>query len=194
MSTETFFEAYLEDSLSALAAAKALGPVVSQGATLLHQTLQQSGKVLVCGNGGSAADAQHFVAELVVRFEKERGPLAAVALCTDTSILTACANDYSFEEVFARQVGALGRAGDTLLAISTSGNSPNVLGAAHRAKSLGLKVLALTGEGGGALAPLADVLVAAPHKRTALIQQIHEVVLHFWCEEIDRRWTEKLSP
>lgn len=147
--------------------------------------LQNQGKLMICGNGGSAADAQHFAAELVGRYEKERSPWPAVALCVDTSIITALGNDYGFEQVFARQVKALGRAGDVLVALSTSGNSPNVVRAAEAAREMAIKVIAMTGEGGGALAELADVLFAVPSRRTARIQEVHEICLHGLAQAIE---------
>ena len=150
--------------------------------------LSAGGKILACGNGGSAADAQHFAAELVNRFEAERPPLAAVALTTDTSTLTSIANDYDFGQVFEKQVRAIGRKGDVLLAISTSGNSPNVLAAIGASHELGIGVIALTGRGGGkigaALAP-GDVHVCVPHARTARIQEVHLLALHCMCDGID---------
>jgi D-sedoheptulose 7-phosphate isomerase len=150
--------------------------------------LRAGGKVLACGNGGSAADSQHFAAELLNRFERERAPLAAVALTTDTSTLTSIANDYAYEQVFAKQVRALGRRGDVLLAISTSGNSSNVVAAMHVAHEIGMRVVALTGNGGGKMAALAgpaDVHVCVPHKVTARIQEVHLLVLHCLCDAID---------
>lgn len=147
--------------------------------------LQNQGKLMICGNGGSAADAQHFAAELVGRYEKERSPWPAVALCVDTSIITALGNDYGFEQVFARQVKALGRAGDVLVALSTSGNSTNVVRAAEAAREMAIKVIALTGEGGGALADLADILFAVPSRRTARIQEVHEICLHGLAQAIE---------
>jgi D-sedoheptulose 7-phosphate isomerase len=140
--------------------------------------LDDGGKVLICGNGGSAADAQHLAAELVCRFRVERNAIAAVALTTDTSTLTAIANDYGYERVFARQVEALARPGDVLVAISTSGNSPNVLAAADQARSMGCPVVAMTGAGGGRLADRADLLVAAPSETVARIQEVHEIIIH----------------
>src|SRR3990172_6422221 len=143
------------------------------------------GKVLAGGTGGSAADAQHFAAELVNRFEIERPPLAALALTTDSSTLTSIANDYSFQQVFAKQLRALGRRGDALLAISTSGNSANVIEAIGAARELGLRVVALTGNGGGKIAPLIgrdDVHVCVPHKSTARVQEVHLLVLHCLCD------------
>jgi D-sedoheptulose 7-phosphate isomerase len=145
-------------------------------------------KLLICGNGGSAADSQHMAAELVGRFEQERPELAAIALSTDTSVLTAVANDYGFEQVFARQVRALGREGDVLVAISTSGGSPNVLAAVHAAQERGLAVVALTGRGGGAIGASlrnGDIHLCVPHERTARIQEIHHLIIHCLCDGID---------
>jgi D-sedoheptulose 7-phosphate isomerase len=146
------------------------------------------GKVLACGNGGSAADAQHFAAEFVGRFERERPELGAVALTTDSSILTAIANDYSYNVVFSRQVRALGQPGDVLLAITTSGNSANVLAAIEAAHERDMTVVALTGRGGGKMnAALrdTDVHVCVPHERTARIQEVHLLTLHCICDAVD---------
>jgi len=153
--------------------------------------LQKGKKLLVCGNGGSAADAQHFAAELVGRYEKERKGWPALALSTDTSVITAIANDYGFEKIFARQVQALGQQGDVLIAISTSGNSPNVLQAASTAKQLGMKIIAITGEGGGKLGALVNVLFAVPSKHTARIQEIHEICLHALAETIETEFSKQ---
>jgi D-sedoheptulose 7-phosphate isomerase len=161
---------------------------LTRAATVMAEALRQGGKVLACGNGGSAADAQHFAAELVNRFEMERPPLAAVALTTDSSNLTSIANDYAWVQVFSKQVRALGRRGDVLLAISTSGNSANVIEAIGVAHELGLRVVALTGNGGGKMGPLlgaADVHVCVPHKTTARIQEVHLLGLHCICDGID---------
>jgi D-sedoheptulose 7-phosphate isomerase len=161
---------------------------LTRAATVMAEALRQGGKVLACGNGGSAADAQHFAAELVNRFEMERPPLAAVALTTDSSNLTSIANDYAWVQVFSKQVRALGRRGDVLLAISTSGNSANVIEAIGAAHELGLRVVALTGNGGGKMGPLlgaADVHVCVPHKTTARIQEVHLLGLHCICDGID---------
>ncbi len=150
--------------------------------------LQAGGKVMACGNGGSAADSQHFAAELVNRFEKERPPLAAIALTTDTSTLTSIANDYRYEDVFAKQVQALGRSGDVLLAISTSGNSPNVIEAIHAAHARGVAVVALTGKSGGRIAALLgpdDIHLCVPAERTARIQEVHLLAIHCLCDGID---------
>lgn len=169
-------------------AAQVLAEPIAHAAKLMTDALRAGGKVLACGNGGSAADAQHFAAELVNRFEAERPPLAAVALTTDSSALTAIANDYRYELVFAKQLHALGRKGDVLLAISTSGNSASVLEAVRAARELGLGVVALTGNGGGKLAPLltaGDAHVCVPHTRTARIQEVHLLALHCMCDAID---------
>lgn len=150
-------------------------------------SLKGSGKILVCGNGGSAADAQHFAAELVNRFEMERPGLASIALTTDSSIITSVANDYTYEYVFARQVEALGAKGDVLLAISTSGNSPNVLQAVRTAAGMGIYVVALTGKDGGKLATHSGTgtLLNIPHAVTARIQEMHITCLHILCSLID---------
>lgn len=158
---------------------------------LCLSALQKGKKLLVCGNGGSAADAQHFAAELVGRYEKERKGWPALALSTDTSVITAIANDYGFEQIFARQIQALGHQGDVLIAISTSGHSPNVLQAASSAKQLGMKVIAITGEGGGQLGSLADVLFAVPSKHTARIQEVHEICLHALAETIETEFSKQ---
>ncbi|MDR2366329.1 MAG: phosphoheptose isomerase [Zoogloeaceae bacterium] len=154
----------------------------------MSRALLEGGRVFACGNGGSAADAQHFAAELVGRFETERRELAAVALTTDTSILTAVGNDYGFEQIFSRQLRALGRAGDVLLAISTSGNSGNVIAAIHAAHERGIRVIALTGSEGGQMRALlqeTDILLAVPDRRTARIQETHLLLIHCLCDGID---------
>jgi D-sedoheptulose 7-phosphate isomerase len=171
-----------------LEASRLLAGPIARAAELLARTLKSGGKVLACGNGGSAADAQHFAAELLNRFEIERAPLAAVALTTDSSTLTSIANDYAYEQVFSKQVRGLGRRGDALLAISTSGNSRNVLEAMQAAHELGVRVVALTGAGGGKMAGLVsadDVHICVPHKRTSRIQEVHLLVLHCLCDGID---------
>lgn len=149
------------------------------------RAMQNQGKLLICGNGGSAADAQHFAAELVGRYERERAAWPAVALCVDTSIITALGNDYGFDQIFARQVCALGRSGDVLIAISTSGNSINVVKAAEAAGQLGMQVIAFTGQGGGKLGDLADVVFAVPSTHTARIQEVHGICLHALAEAIE---------
>lgn len=161
-----------------------LGEIERAGA-LLRDTLQQGHKVLICGNGGSAADAQHIAAELVGRYERQRRAWPAIALSTDTSALTAISNDYGYEEVFARQVEALAVAEDVLLALSTSGTSANVLKAVKKARELGCKTIALTGVGGERLASICDLAVMVPAARTARVQECHITIGHLWCELID---------
>lgn len=160
-------------------------PEVERAAEVILAAVRGGGKILVCGNGGSAADAQHFAAEFLCRYKNDRRPLAAVALTVDTSALTAIANDYGFEYVFARQVEALGAHGDVLVAITTSGKSPNVLRAMDAAKKKELKIVALTGARGGALDGLADVAIKIPSEETARVQEMHELVIHAWCEFVD---------
>jgi D-sedoheptulose 7-phosphate isomerase len=162
-----------------------LGPIVAAAETI-RAALQAGRAVLVFGNGGSAADAQHFTAELVGRFERERRGAAAIALTTDTSVLTSVSNDYGFERVFARQVEALGRRGDVALGISTSGESPNVLRAFEAAGAAGLTRIALTGRDGGALGRGADIHVNVPEPSTARVQEVHRTILHAICDLVER--------
>jgi len=159
---------------------------IAQAAHLLLRSYQNGGKVLLCGNGGSAADAQHLAAELSGRFYVDRPPLYAEALHVNTSYLTAVANDYGYDEVFARMVEAAGRPGDVLIAISTSGNSPSVLRAAQRAATLGMTVLGLTGASGGRLAPLCALCLNAPSNDTPRIQECHILIGHIWCELLEK--------
>lgn len=169
-------------------AASVLAQPISQAVELMFSALSNGNKILACGNGGSAADAQHFAAELVGRFERERLPLPAIALTTDTSILTAVANDYSYQEIFSKQVQALGQPGDVLLAMSTSGNSPNVRAAIEVALEREMRVVALTGKGGGVIGKIlsdADVHICVPHDRTARIQEVHLLTIHCLCDGID---------
>lgn len=169
-------------------AEKVLPESVAQAVVAMVDCLRSGGKVMACGNGGSAADAQHFAAELIGRFERERQELAAIALTTDTSILTAVGNDYSYEEVFSKQVRGLGKKGDILLGISTSGNSKNVVKAIESAKKIGIIIIALTGNGGGKIASLLDVNdihLCVPSNRTARIQETHLVLLHGLCDGVD---------
>jgi len=180
---------HFEDSaeLKRAAAAQLAGPI-AQAVEMLTAALAADRKLLICGNGGSAADSQHMAAELVGRFERERPELAAIALSTDTSALTAIANDYGFEQVFAKQVRALGREGDVLVAISTSGESANVLAAVHAAHERGLAVVALTGRGGGRVGAAlqgSDIHLCVPHERTARIQELHLLIIHCLCDGID---------
>jgi D-sedoheptulose 7-phosphate isomerase len=179
---------FAESANLKLSSSQSLAAPIVRAGTLLAESLRAGGKVLACGNGGSAADSQHFAAELINRFEIERTPLAAVALTTDTSTLTSVANDYAYEQVFSKQVRALGRRGDVLLAISTSGNSASVVEALRAARELGVRVIALTGNGGGKMAAQLesdDVHICVPHKKTARIQEVHLLVLHCLCDAID---------
>jgi len=181
-------EHFAESARLKLDAAQAMSPLIARAAGLLTECLLGDGKILACGNGGSAADAQHFAAELVGRFERERPELPAIALTTDTSLLTAVANDYSFEQVFAKQVRGLGAKGDVLLGISTSGNSPNVIAAIEAAHAREMRVIALTGKGGGRIGELlapGDVNLCVPHSRTARIQEVHLLTIHCLCDAID---------
>lgn len=171
-----------------LDAAKSLAPAIEQAARHMVHCLTQGGKILACGNGGSAADSQHFASEMVNRFEQERPGLAALALTTDTSTLTSIANDYAYDQVFARQVKALGQPGDILLAISTSGNSPSVLQAVAAAHARSMHVIALTGRSGGGLAEQMtdhDVFLCVPAESTARIQEVHLLTIHCLCDAVD---------
>ncbi len=173
--------------LKAKSASQLVQPI-AQAVELMFTALSNGNKILACGNGGSAADCQHFAAELVGRFERERLPLPGLALTTDTSILTAVSNDYSYNEIFSKQVQAFGQSGDVLLALSTSGNSANVLAAIDAALERDMRVVALTGKGGGAMARKltdADVHICVPHDRTARIQEVHLLVIHCLCDGID---------
>ncbi|MGB7070957.1 MAG: D-sedoheptulose 7-phosphate isomerase, partial [Pyrinomonadaceae bacterium] len=166
-------------------------PRIEHCADLIFQTFERGGKVLICGNGGSAADAQHIAAEFVGRFEAERRALPSIALTTDTSALTALANDYDFERIFSRQVEALAREGDCLIAISTSGNSPNVISAAMKARQMRCQVIGMTGAGGKKLASICDAAILVPSGRTARIQEAHITIGHIWCEMIDLNLLQK---
>ena len=170
------------------AALAAMAAPIEAATRLMVHSLAASGKIMACGNGGSAGDSQHFAAELVNRFEKERPPLAGLALSTDTSTLTSIANDYRYEEVFSKQVQALGRSGDVLLAISTSGNSANVMEAIKVAHAKGIRVVALTGKKGGKMAAMLasdDIHLCVPADRTARIQEVHLLTIHCLCDGID---------
>jgi D-sedoheptulose 7-phosphate isomerase len=180
---------YLETSIEGLAALRDhdLSGAIERTIGIIVAALAEGKPMLVCGNGGSAADAQHIAGELVGRFLRERKAYNVIALGTDTSVVTAWSNDYSFESLFARQVEAHGSKGAVLLVISTSGNSKNVLAAAEVARQQGMTVIALTGEGGGKLAPLADVLLDVPSRFTPVIQQGHLCLYHYLCGAIEER-------
>ena len=169
-------------------AAPILSKPIAEAITAIVASLTSGGKVLACGNGGSAADAQHFSAEFVGRFERERPELAAIALTTDTSILTAVGNDYSFDAVFSRQVRALGQPGDVLIAISTSGNSSNIMAAVDAAHARDMVVIGLSGRDGGKMGKMlreTDVHICVPHPRTARVQEVHILALHCICDGVD---------
>lgn len=169
-------------------AAQVLSKPIAAAVQAMLACVTSGGKVLACGNGGSAADAQHFAAEFVGRFERERPELGAIALTTDSSIITAIANDYSYEQIFAKQVRALGQSGDVLLAITTSGSSPNVLAAIQAAHERDMTVVALTGKGGGKMSQAlreTDVHICVPHDRTARIQEVHLLAIHCICDGVD---------
>lgn len=182
--------AHFDDSIAAKQRARDILPdAIAAAAALMCECLQQGGKVMSCGNGGSAGDAQHFSAELLNRFERERPGLAACALSTDTSTLTSIANDYAYDQIFSKQVLALGKPGDCLLAISTSGNSPNVTRAIDSAHEKDIRVIALTGRDGGEIAGTlsdSDIEIRVPDERTARIQEVHLVILHCLCDSIDQ--------
>lgn len=170
------------------ASSQSLAQPLAAAVDLLFSALANNNKILACGNGGSAADAQHFIAELVGRFERDRLPLAGIALNTDTSILTAVSNDYGYDHIFERQVMALGQPGDILVAISTSGNSPNVLRSIEAAHDREMNVVALSGKGGGKMNDIlldTDIHLCVPHDRTMRIQEVHIILLHALCDGID---------
>jgi len=179
---------FQDSAQTKLDAVELLAAPIAQAVETMVGCLVNDGKILACGNGGSAADAQHFAAELVGRFEAERQELAAIALTTDSSILTAIANDYAYNVIFAKQVRALGRSGDVLLAISTSGNSGNVIEAIQAAHDADMRVVALTGKGGGKIGEMlreGDVHLCVPAERTARIQEVHLLSIHCICDGID---------
>ncbi len=184
---DSLFSRNLAEHLALFQSLGELNDRVGQAGWLASRTLQAGGKLLFCGNGGSAADSQHLAAELTGRFILDRKPLAALALSTDTSALTCIANDYSFDEVFARQVQGLGRAGDVLVGISTSGNSRNVIRAVEEAKALGMSVIGLLGRDGGALRALCDVPIVVPSPTTARIQEAHILIGHTLCGLIEQQ-------
>jgi D-sedoheptulose 7-phosphate isomerase len=191
MDPSDIVQQHFDASIEAKRNARATMPEqIAEAAEVLTQCLLAEGRILACGNGGSAGDAMHIAAELVNRFEMERPGLPAIALTADTPTITAIANDYSYDQVFSRQVHALGRAGDVLLAISTSGGSANVVAATEAAHERGLRVIALSGKGGGNLAHAlreGDIELRVPHESTARIQEIHLLIIHCLCDLIDRK-------
>ena len=185
------FVTELEEHQAMIASLAEHSGAIEAAGALLIATLKQGGKILLCGNGGSAADCQHIAAELVVRYEKKRQAMAAIALTTDSSILTAHANDFDFETVFSRQVEGLGNNKDCLIAISTSGTSKNILKATEAAKAKGMTVIGLTGNGGGGLSQLATLAVIVPSKVTARIQEAHILIGHWWCGVIEEALSDR---
>lgn len=186
--TARIIQHFQDSAQTKLDAVAALAGPIARAAELMADALKADAKVMACGNGGSAADAQHFAAELLGRFERERGELAALALTTDTSAITAIANDYHYNQVFAKQLRGLGRKGDVLLAISTSGNSKNVIRAILVAHERDMRIVAMTGRGGGEIGNVLradDVNICVPHARTARIQEVHLLTLHCLCDGID---------
>lgn len=181
------FQAHLQSANKIFA----LTQEVEKVAKILTNALDKGNKILICGNGGSAADAQHFAAELTGRYKKERKGLSAIALSVDTSALTAIGNDYGFEFVFSRQVEALAKSGDVLFGISTSGNSANVLNAAKVAKDLGAVVVGLSGRDGGALNQISDINLIMPDNDTPRIQELHILVIHILCDIIERSYLKQ---
>ncbi|MDI1241483.1 MAG: D-sedoheptulose 7-phosphate isomerase [bacterium] len=183
------FKALNEHRETLDAAASGLADEIARTADVIIETFRSGNKILVCGNGGSAADAQHLAAEFVGRYQTERRSLPAIALTTDTSALTAIGNDYGFERVFARQVEGLAVAGDCLIAISTSGNSPNVIAGVMEARRKGCKIIGLSGAQGKKLASLSDASILIPSAKTARIQELHITVAHIWCELVDEAFS-----
>lgn len=178
----------LSEHIECLQAVGAMESKIVQAGEHISDVLYNGGGVYIAGNGGSAADAQHFAAELVGRFECEREAWRAVALTTDTSILTAVGNDYGFESVFSRQLAGLAREGDVFIAISTSGNSPNLVHAIELAKKIGVFTIGLLGKSGGKMESLVDTAIVVKNDRTARIQEAHEFILHFWAEQIEQQF------
>ncbi len=187
------FENAFDRHQQAFARVKSLAPQVIKLAEAVLDCLRGGGKVLWMGNGGSAADAQHLSAELMVRYKAERGPLASIALTTDTSLITAHSNDYSFDTLFSRQVEGLARPGDLVIGISTSGNSGNIIKAVEQAQAMGVKSATLLGRDGGKLGQLADVCVIVPCDETARIQEAHIFIGHWLCEVLDQQLAPEQS-
>jgi len=185
------FVTELEEHQAMIASLAEQSDAIEAAGALLINTLKQGGKIMLCGNGGSAADCQHIAAELVVRYEKKRQSMAAIALTTDSSILTAHANDFDFETVFSRQVEGLGHSNDCLIAISTSGTSKNILKATETAKAKGMTVIGLTGNEGGELSKQATLAVIVPSKVTARIQEAHILIGHWWCGVIEEALSDR---
>ena len=184
-------DALLADSLQSIQAARRdLTGIIAEAAVALAETLDNDGKILICGNGGSAGDSLHFSSELVNKFQRVRRPLAAISLAADVATLTSIANDESYDAVFSKQVEALGRRGDLLVVITSSGNSPNILRAVRAAQTANIRCVALNGRDGGALSPILnehDIDIVAPGSSTARVQEIHGIIIHAFCELIDHQ-------
>ena len=184
---QSTFKKSLNSHICVFEALSSLEIKIDEAASLMHETLTSDGKLMFCGNGGSAADSQHLAAEFVGRYINDRPPIAAIALSTDTSALTCISNDYGYEHVFSRQVSSLGRAGDTLIGISTSGNSANVIRAVEAAKQKGVRTVALLGRDGGALKDMVDVAIVVPSNVTAHIQEAHIFIGHHFCSALEQK-------
>lgn len=181
------FTQAIHSHVEAFSALRFVEDCVNQAIYFMHKSLSNDGKLMFCGNGGSAADSQHLAAEFVGRYINDRPPIAAIALSTDTSALTCISNDYGYEHVFSRQVSSLGRAGDTLIGISTSGNSANVIRAVEAAKQKGVHTVALLGRDGGALKDMVDVAIVVPSNVTAHIQEAHIFIGHYFCSQLEQK-------
>lgn len=184
LSAEALIEASLDEGVALRQAMRDHTASIAEGGQLWIETLRQGGIIYLAGNGGSAADAQHLAAEMIGRFERLNG-YPALALTVDSSSLTALGNDFGFERIFSQQLLALGKPGDLLVGITTSGNSPNIVKAAQAARSIGMKVVGMTGASGGALEPLSDLCLKVPSSRTCRIQEVHLTVGHIWCEMVE---------
>lgn len=180
MDHKAYFKDMLEEHNNLFSRVSDIASNIITAGELLIDTIKKKNKILICGNGGSASDSQHFAAELIGRFEKDRKAMPAVALTTDTSILTALGNDYGYDSIFARQVEGLANSGDTVVGISTSGNSKNVIYAIESAKKFGVRTVGLLGRDGGKLSSIVDLPVIVNHPVTARIQEVHIFILHFW--------------
>ena len=187
VSASAYLDTHLQEHLSVLRTVSSLAEQIESAADLIERTLRNGRKLMICGNGGSAADSQHLAAEFTGRFVKDRKPLAGLALTTNTSALTSVANDYSFEEVFSRQVTGLGQTGDCLLAISTSGNSPNVIRAVDAARAIGIKTIGLLGREGGQLRGKCDIAIVVSSHTTARVQEAHIFIGHTLCSMVEAR-------
>jgi D-sedoheptulose 7-phosphate isomerase len=181
----SLFLQHLEEHQALCESVKSLEEAVNQACLVIAAAVKAGGKIMLCGNGGSASDSQHIAAEFIGRFTKDREPISALALTTDTSVLTCVGNDYAFDQIFSRQVKGLGRAGDILIAISTSGNSANVINAVNQAKLLGIQTIGLLGRDGGELVKKCDLSVVIVHQQTARIQEMHILIGHIICHSVE---------